>query len=435
MGLHGGMILSIFPASPPAFSAKQGFIFLLSFLVLMGMCLMVPRALSFLPGLAGICGLVFLSLKHRAMPVMDMTLLKFLTALCLLSLISCFWAPDWEYSAGKSIKSTFVLLSCFILLMLSNAIPRSIPYKNLIAGILCMACAIAGGLYFFEYQSGFMLTQFFLNMDPANLPSGIKSGFLLNRSMVFLVLLCLPSLLALYLCGLQRRTKLAILFCMALGIIPALIMTQSQTAQIAACLAPLMLLYPAHRKKARRFFAIAFVVTMISAPFVTIPLYENFEKSPVAKIDSGFMYQASIPHRLEVWNFISHKILEKPVFGHGIEATRFLKSDHLLPRMETFSVLHPHNVILQVWIEFGIVGILLAAGFIAYLFKHLDSKPPLAQHYYIVLFTVMLAVMTIGYGLWQAWQIGMVFSITALSVTVMRLYGPLRAKENGATPR
>ena len=426
------MVLSASPASPPAFTAKQGFVFLLFFLILMGMGLAVPRALSFLPGLAGVCGFAFIWIKHRAMPALDITLLKFLAALSVFSLVSCLWAPDWEYSAGKSVKSMFLLLSCFMLLMLSHSIPRHVQHKDLIACVAGVICAIAGGVYFFEYQSNFMLTQFLLNMDPANLPASIKSGFLLNRSMVFLVLLCLPVLLALYQSGLQRRVKCMVIFCMAIGIVPALFVTQSQTAQIAACLAPLMFLYPAHKKKARRIFAAALITAMVAAPFAIMPLYESFEKSPAAKIDSGFMYQASIPHRLEVWNFISQKIMESPLFGHGIEATRFLKSDQILPRMESFSVLHPHNLVLQIWIEFGLAGVLLAAAFLVYLFKALDNKTSLAQRYYTVLLTVILAVMTIGYGLWQAWQIGMMFFVIALSVMVTRLYAPLSEKENGA---
>ena len=55
----------------------------------------------------------------------------------------------------------------------------------------------------------------------------------------------------------------------------------------------------------------------------------------------------------------------------------------------------------------------------------MDDKPALMQRYYLMLFTVLLAVMSIGYGLWQAWQIGMVFAIASLSVMANNIYGPL----------
>ena len=90
--------------------------------------------------------------------------------------------------------------------------------------------------------------------------------------------------------------------------------------------------------------------------------------------------------------------------------------------MNTDNVLHPHNAILQVWVEFGVMGALLASALVVFLFLRLDRLSPCLQRYYTALLIVMLGMLSMGYGLWQAWQLGMLFSIPAFSMMVTRLY-------------
>ncbi len=95
-----------------------------------------------------------------------------------------------------------------------------------------------------------------------------------------------------------------------------------------------------------------------------------------------------------------------------------------MPNMGTDHVIHPHNLVLQFWIEFGIVGAIFAAAFLLFLLRRIEGQAPLMQRYYITLLIVMLGMLSMGYGLWQAWQLGMITAITALSVMAAKIFTP-----------
>jgi len=80
----------------------------------------------------------------------------------------------------------------------------------------------------------------------------------------------------------------------------------------------------------------------------------------------------SIVYRLHIWRFVADKIAEKPVLGWGAGASRRLGTDDVGVLVDpTFGILgepipiHPHNAIMQVWLEFGLVGALFIYSLIA----------------------------------------------------------------------
>jgi len=223
---------------------------------------------------------------------------------------------------------------------------------------------------------------------------------------------------------LAKRNKRILAVFMLVCVLSALAHSASQTAQIAAALGILMFFYPSHKKTARRILLGGIVIAMLAAPFFAGPIQRTFfDGYTSATVLPPLLNAASIPHRIEVWSFVSGNIMEKPFFGHGVEATRFFHSDEIMPLGKVHSVLHPHNAVLQIWAEFGLTGILLLIAFTVYLFRRLDDLPPLLQRYYTMLMIVLFALTSTGYGLWQAWQLGMIFTICALSVAIANLNG------------
>ncbi|NYZ14945.1 O-antigen ligase family protein [Azospirillum sp. RWY-5-1] len=116
----------------------------------------------------------------------------------------------------------------------------------------------------------------------------------------------------------------------------------------------------------------------------------------------------SARHRLEIWGHAAWRVLEAPLFGHGIDASRALRpeagewsrfgtlTDSLLP-------LHPHNGFLQVWLELGLAGstlVVVASLLMLSATRRLGTE---AQPYALGLFAAGLAMANTAYGLWQAW--------------------------------
>jgi O-antigen ligase len=77
--------------------------------------------------------------------------------------------------------------------------------------------------------------------------------------------------------------------------------------------------------------------------------------------------QAPLPYswaaRLEIWRYVSARVLEQPWIGHGLDASR-TDDGVIVAQGQTIGAipLHPHSASLQIWFETGAVGAVLGAA-------------------------------------------------------------------------
>ena len=66
-------------------------------------------------------------------------------------------------------------------------------------------------------------------------------------------------------------------------------------------------------------------------------------------------------HRLIIWSYVKKKILEKPIIGNGFSSRNIANETLITERGTNYQLipLHPHNSILQIWLELGIIGLFL----------------------------------------------------------------------------
>ncbi|MEL7480392.1 MAG: O-antigen ligase family protein [Pseudomonadota bacterium] len=95
---------------------------------------------------------------------------------------------------------------------------------------------------------------------------------------------------------------------------------------------------------------------------------------PASFVDS---LPLSARHRLLIWQATIERIGERPLLGHGLDATRSwtetysTRPEWIVDMPEMFSGMplvptHPHNMVLHVWVEQGVIGAaLLAAACVA----------------------------------------------------------------------
>ena len=117
---------------------------------------------------------------------------------------------------------------------------------------------------------------------------------------------------------------------------------------------------------------------------------------------------ASWDHRLVMWDFVTARIGEHPLIGHGFDASRtfdatFIGNDNY--EMSVVS-LHPHNFGLQIWVETGLVGAILAVAALLVIANSIlttvQKNPQIAWP--IAGFLVGLMIVgTVSYGVWQEW--------------------------------
>ncbi len=105
--------------------------------------------------------------------------------------------------------------------------------------------------------------------------------------------------------------------------------------------------------------------------------------------------------RLDIWTFASARVLERPWFGWGLDASR------------TFGPavpLHPHDAALQLWLELGVIGAALAAVFWAAVFwfagvRAEDDRP--VGGAWAATAAAYLTLGALSFGVWQEWWLAL----------------------------
>ena len=135
--------------------------------------------------------------------------------------------------------------------------------------------------------------------------------------------------------------------------------------------------------------------------------------------------ELKIIHRRAIWSFTKEKILEKPLFGYGIFSSRVIgdeykiinKNNKMLPAIP----LHPHNSILQLWLELGIIGIVLLYILLFKIINKIYQIKKINSKYAAFSLASLLQIFLIGqfsYGFWQTWWNSIIF-INILIYTIL----------------
>ena len=103
-------------------------------------------------------------------------------------------------------------------------------------------------------------------------------------------------------------------------------------------------------KFSRRALAVVMLAGILAAPPI-LAVTGTGNELPVISQDAPSLSN-SIKHRFLIWQFVLNKIAAHPVLGYGFDSSRHLPGGDA-PAMNGQSVLplHPHNGILQVWLE------------------------------------------------------------------------------------
>jgi len=175
--------------------------------------------------------------------------------------------------------------------------------------------------------------------------------------------------------------------------------------------------------------SVALVATVIVAPAVTPPAAEAMRSAGVAR-ESSSSALSSLAHRLDIWTFVAERTWDRPLIGWGTEAARSIpgakvttvEGDAASKRVPH----HPHNGILQIWVELGAVGAVLAAMLGGAIVWHCgsgalgdgDRRWLSAGHCGAA--TTALAIACSSYGIWQEWWFAGLLILSAVAVLLAR---------------
>jgi O-antigen ligase len=202
--------------------------------------------------------------------------------------------------------------------------------------------------------------------------------------------------------------------CLAVSIAIALT-TQSQSAHMILIVAGLFwLAFPvfSNSKTAQLALITSVSLGIILSPWLVQLLYSTLAGEVHTLPWFADAYAAD---RLEIWDFVARKALENPLYGFGIEATRHIKNfDTAMLYTPLDHVLHPHNAVLQIWIEFGAIGALGLCVAVTAILRHIFKLDKQAGPVCLAAFMAGFVAACISYGLWQGWWLGLFSLLAAL---------------------
>lgn len=367
--------------------------------------------LALIAGITGFCS-YFRVPDIKQIPDVIWALLGFL----LWAVFTTTWTPyeDPHAFSNPAVLAIVALASLGILLL---------PPRHWLWALILLISAVLMGLLAFDIHSDYALSKYFFPLDKDLPEANFKTQEIarsnsiyqnLGHSITVLALLA-PLVLVLltrhFKAGLAFAVIWSALFCyltakfnLAVGLIA-----------FGAALSFMGLAY----KFGRRALDILLGLSIVSILFA--PIIGYFMKFVSAESKANM--PDSWEHRVEMWAYVAEKIAEKPIFGHGFDASRTFDKTYTgmsingQPWEQTIVSLHPHNAGLHIWAETGAIGAALACLVLFLLRQAVEPVIRGNRGTTIALVGFLAAALmlcTFTYGIWQEWFWGALILIGAL---------------------
>ena len=289
------------------------------------------------------------------------------------------WAPGKALALALAVWTA----SCGAAAGLGVRARRRVAYW-LIGGL---GAAVA--LLLFENATGGMISLR-LASDPAN------QGWPLvryNRATSALVLLAWPA--AGWLWSQGRRGAAWLLIALVTGVA---CIGDSASAATAALLAVGIFALACHAPRAVLWCGVAFTAGLAAtAPWLFLALPDWLE--PLADT-----VPATVLHRVEIWHATATAILDRPLLGHGVDATRELDLAAIGARpyqLLTANPIHPHSLVLQLWLDLGLVGVVAAGLLLWCTIRRVTALPDPWRSAALAAAAAGVFTALVSYGIWQ----------------------------------
>ncbi len=369
-------------------------------------------------GATGLVALIPRVVADRRYLAPALPFLGVLAALFIWMMVTTAWGEHGPDTAWRLATQALIGIGVPILL-----VSRSERLKRNLSHIL-MATALAGvAVILADAASGYGLS---LTLDPVGAGEDLnyrqgEAEMHLGRGQVAWALMT-PLLLALMAKRLPKGAAWAAGLAFVGLLVAGCVLNRLYTPVIILLGAlPLFALGWAAPKLAFRLSGATAVLSIALAPIVGLVSRQASE---------GFMARLpmSWDHRLRMWDYTLARSMERPLLGHGLDASRNMQ-DGFTTRIGVdipYISLHPHNVGLQAWLELGAIGALLMAAAVG-LGIQLASRLADGSRARLAALSGLVMGMSVGgavtVGAWQYWWWGLIV-MAAMLIALIPDHGP-----------
>lgn len=353
----------------------------------------------------------------------------------------CGWAclsPLWAVDPARSLFSAIQLsLNTFAGVVLVGAARRlDGPGIRRIGAALLAGIALGMILFVLGLVSGRRIAAFLLSLERGDSYPYRLAIQVFNRGVTVIALMAVPALAFLWVSGRKRALRVT-------GTVTVVMMMAAKAMATKVLLGTDLLALALLRKPSRRLGV--GLGGLLAALVVLIPLGTMMLPPPQVSADWVFLPYSS-HHRLTIWGFVSERIKEHPVLGWGMDSARAIPGGEDeeqvyfdFPRgsgnralvTEQRLPLHPHNAILQWWLELGGVGALLFAVLLARLGGLVmdPGRSPAAAVCGGALLVGVSVISSVSFGFWQSWWQCTMWLLAAWATALAPLLSPISTRD------
>ncbi len=373
----------------------------------------MPRALSFLPLLFGLIMSAWWVFGRKEKLNHSPNYLYCIAGVSLICVISVLWSIEPMGAYKQAVKISAILLFSVPLFSLARSI--KIEMLKLFLWLFPVGVTLAALLAIFELALDMPIYRATHVLDP-NID---LSSAVMNRGVISTVLSFFIAILFINNMEGSKKLKYGLLAIMSISVIAMLALSQCQSGQMAFIVGLLVIVIMPHRYKfLYKMLALIIIAVMFLTPWIVDIMFENLmdNAQEIPWLKDGYA-----GNRIEIWNFIMKYALNNPLYGYGMEATRFVTNfEHDYIYHKGATILHPHNFSIQIWMDFGIIGIIATSALVAFTVGQIAKLNLNDRRIITALFIAMLAVASTGYGMWQSWWIGEFMFVIALSALITK---------------
>lgn len=383
----------------------------------------VPRLMPALLPAVLVCFALYGSPAARAVPRLHIAGRRLMAAFAGVAAIGIANSPDVLYAVWLTLSFAAIALTAHWLITAVGQLSSSVLVEVRRAAVAGLA---AGAAYLvIEQSAGRPIIGSFYEAFPVFAGKSeytfilderghdLVRRHILNRGTGVLMLLLWPLLLLLAF-EIKRGTAGRWTLPAALALASSAIMLSAHEASKVALAVSLCA------------FALAFVARRMAVVLLLVGwIVANAAVVPAVRIayDNGWQLDTGLTGsaraRITIWNFTATRISSAWVSGHGIDSVRYddsrLKPAYVAGEEGQHRTgRHSHNVFLQIWYEFGILGCLLWTCAGLYVLAGVRRFKAPAQPFVIAGAAAGIVILSCSWGLWQHWYASAVALSTVL---------------------
>ena len=343
---------------------------------------------------------------------------KPLTTLILFGLLSTVWSISASSSLAQSAQTLGVVAIAMVLFAACRSLEQRVVERLL--AWLVFAVVLAAGLIILERVFDFMILRSVASIDRLE-----EYAFFNQSASILVVSLWLPLV---SLRRLGTRKFFAVGGLSIALVVWAVWLTASMTAQVSLVGGGLSLVLAYFFPRLIAYipaFTVA-VIGLFGPSLLTDPTAKELIWSNIE------VFELSFQHRLVIWEFVAHRIQERPLLGWGLETAGHLPGGaadaglmlqgtwpEVAKTLAGFSILplHPHNAALQIRLELGPVGLFLVVWLLGSAGNGIMRRlTGLARAAALASLLVLTLLALSSFGVWQTWFLCLCVSTAALSM-------------------